>query len=569
MSIKTATPDAAHGFSPVDSGRAIRRAVFLSFGAVVAMASAAIPETVAAGGLTPTAAIMGAGIAATAAVALFLWRQARAISAQKSFWVTATRNRAALDAASVNLMIADADLKITYVVPALEAALAKSARFWATAPTPIDVSNLIGKDIDVFHQRPERTRGMLGQLMKPMNAKIAFDGRDFDLHIVPIFGPEGAKVGFTVEWVERTEALRSGKIIAGVIASALRGDFRHRIDLQDLTPETQAIAVALYEVYDAVDAYLRRIEHVQTAIAEGDLTQRLEGDYSGMFADIAVSMNAALGKLSALVAQIQTTGQALRGSTLEIAQGSADLSSRAESQAASLEETAATMEEMASTVKSNAENAVRSNGQATDASKRAGEGRAIVAQAVAAMDLIQTSATQIADITTLIDSIAFQTNLLALNASVEAARAGEAGRGFAVVASEVRTLAQRSAEAARDIKGLIAKSSAHVDQGVGLVKRSGESLDSIAVSIAELAESIGEISAASREQSTGVEEISSAVMRMDELTQQNAGLAEQSAAAARTLDGQANQLAELVGVFRIGPGAGHAATRGPRAVAAE
>jgi methyl-accepting chemotaxis protein len=566
MSITTTISHEGRGFSPADSGRAIGRAAVLAFGAVVAMASPAIQEAVAAGGLTPVAAIMGAGIIAIAAIAVFLWRQARAISAQKSFWEAATRNRAALDAASVNLMIADADLKITYVVPALDASLAKSAKFWATAPTPIDVSNLIGKDIDVFHQRPERTRGMLGQLMKPMNAKIAFDGRDFDLHIVPIFGQDGARVGFTVEWVERTEAVRSGKIIAGVIASAMNGDFRQRIDVNDLTPETRAVAVALYEVYDVVDTYLRRIEHVQTAIAEGDLTQRLEGDYSGLFADIALSVNAAIGKLGSLVAQIQATGEALRGSTLEIAQGSSDLSSRAESQAASLEETAATMEEMASTVKSNAENAIRSNAQAADASKRAGEGKGIVAQAVSAMDLIATSAAQIADITTLIDSIAFQTNLLALNASVEAARAGEAGRGFAVVASEVRTLAQRSAEAARDIKGLIAKSSAHVEQGVDLVKRSGESLDSIAVSIAELAESISEISAASREQSTGVEEISGAVMRMDELTQQNAGLAEQSAAAARTLDGQASQLAELVGVFRIGA---TTATGGQHAIAAE
>jgi len=193
----------------------------------------------------------------------------------------------------------------------------------------------------------------------------------------------------------------------------------------------------------------------------------------------------------------------------------------------------------------------------------------VVAQAVSAMDLIEKSSVRIADITTLIDSIAFQTNLLALNASVEAARAGEAGRGFAVVASEVRTLAQRSAEAARDIKGLISESATHVTQGVDLVQRTGQSLDSIAASIAELAESIGEISAASREQSSGVEEISTAVMRMDELTQQNAGLAEQSAAAARMLDGQATQLAEIVDVFRLDRRAATARAGAPRMMAAE
>jgi methyl-accepting chemotaxis protein len=175
----------------------------------------------------------------------------------------------------------------------------------------------------------------------------------------------------------------------------------------------------------------------------------------------------------------------------------------------------------------------------------------VVSQAVVAMDEIEKSSSRIAEITSLIDSIAFQTNLLALNASVEAARAGDAGRGFAVVASEVRLLAQRSAEAARDIKGLIAESSSHVGKGVDLVQRTGSALDAITSAIVDLAAKMGEITAATREQNAGVEEISAAVMRMDELTQQNAGLAEGSATAARALEGYAVRLAELVEVFRV------------------
>ncbi len=212
------------------------------------------------------------------------------------------------------------------------------------------------------------------------------------------------------------------------------------------------------------------------------------------------------------------------------------------------------MEEMASTVRSNAENAERANAKASDASRRAVDGRSVVSETVTAMDRIEKSSGRISDITALIDSIAFQTNLLALNASVEAARAGEAGRGFAVVASEVRTLAQRSADAAREIKELIAESSTHVSSGVELVNRSGEALDGITAAITSLAESIAEISSASREQSAGVEEISSAVTRMDEMTQQNAGLAEQSATAARALETQAAELGELVSVFRLDNG---------------
>ncbi len=538
-------------FSPAAFARTLKIGLGVTVLAVGAAASEAVYEAAYAAGSPLAAGVSVAALVAVLGASVALWRQSRRVAGLKQAFIQAARSRAALDVASANIMIADEDMTITYVMPALEQSLAKSRAFWASKAEPIDVSKLIGLKMDVFHERRDQTRSMVGRLERPMNAKIAFDQRHFDLHISPIITPEGARTGFVVEWVEKTDEMRANLKIASIIKAAMAGDFAARVSLDDLTPETRAIAAALYDVYGVIDAYMREIDGALSAMAEGDLTRRMNDRHEGVFATLAQSVNETIGRLSELVGQMQETGAALRRSTAEIAEGSQELSGRAESQAASLEQTAATMEQMASTVKSNADNAVRSNAQAGDASKRAGEGKQIVAQAVSAMDLIEKSATRIADITTLIDSIAFQTNLLALNASVEAARAGEAGRGFAVVASEVRTLAQRSAEAARDIKGLISESSTHVTQGVELVQRSGQSLDSIAASIAELAESISEISAASREQSSGVEEISTAVMRMDELTQQNAGLAEQSAAAARTLDGQATQLADLVGFFRL------------------
>jgi methyl-accepting chemotaxis protein len=287
-------------------------------------------------------------------------------------------------------------------------------------------------------------------------------------------------------------------------------------------------------------------------LAAGELGHRISGDFPAAYVKLRDDLNNALASLDESIGAIGVDAETLRRAAGEIASASENLSSRAESQAASLEETAATVQEMSSTVRSNADNAERSTGLGQEASKQAAEGKAVAAEALSAMERIEQSATKITDITTLIDAIAFQTNLLALNASVEAARAGEAGKGFAVVASEVRSLAQRSAEAARDIKGLIAESAGHVGEGVKLVQRTDAALDRIAEGIREVADKIAEISAATREQSTGVEEIASAVAQMDQMTQQNAAVADETASAAKALDSQAGRLFTLVSAFRTG-----------------
>ncbi|RQR37228.1 methyl-accepting chemotaxis protein [Burkholderia sp. Bp9142] len=267
---------------------------------------------------------------------------------------------------------------------------------------------------------------------------------------------------------------------------------------------------------------------------------------------LLVALGDMKARLTETIAEIQTTTHSIAVGTGEIAQGNLDLSQRTEEQAASLQETAASMEQITSTVKQNADNARQANALVTHAKEATELGGAAVQEVVETMRQISDGSVRIADITVVIESIAFQTNILALNAAVEAARAGEEGRGFAVVASEVRSLAQRSAAAAKDIKGLIATSVERVGSGGRLVEAAGARMTEIVRSIDRVADIMGEVSAASAEQSTGIEQIGLAVAQMDEVTQQNAALVEQAAAAASSLDEQAARLRAAVSVFRLG-----------------
>ncbi len=498
------------------------------------------------------------GAAAVAVLSRRLWRRTGVLLSLSERLDEAERNRQALDHSTANTMIADSDLNIVYVMPALEKSLARSAAWWRSQPSNVDATKLVGRNIDVFHKMPDRIRAMLRSMTDVYVTRIAFDGRSFELRVTPLCDHAGANNGFVVEWVEKTQEIANARRIAEVIEAAGQGDFSKRLDESALPPESRDIAAGVNRICGIVDDFCGHLLERLTAFADGDLTRREGMEGAGRFGEICDALQTATERLGALVGQIKATGGELGSATRQIAESSGDLSSRAESQAASLEETAATMHEMASTVRSNAENAERSSATAREAAERAVAGRAIVADAVTAMDRIQDSAGRISEITALIDSIAFQTNLLALNASVEAARAGEAGKGFAVVASEVRLLAQRSAEAARDIKTLIAESGGHVGEGVKLVQRTGEALEGLAAGIAEVAGKVEEITAATREQTAGVEEISSTITQLDELTQQNAALAEESAGAARSLDGQAERLFDLVAAFRIDEGAARA-----------
>ena len=284
-------------------------------------------------------------------------------------------------------------------------------------------------------------------------------------------------------------------------------------------------------------------------VAQGDLAapEQSAGVPVGLMAELAAMRQA----LRTLVGQVRDSTVAITHASGEIAQGNNDLSGRTEQQASALEETAASMEELSSTVQQNAANAQQASTLAVGAAQVAQQGGAVVGEVVATMKGINDSSQRIADIIGVIDSIAFQTNILALNAAVEAARAGEQGRGFAVVASEVRTLAQRSADAAKEIRGLIQTSVERVAQGSALVDRAGNTMEEVVASIGRVSAIVAEISAASSEQSAGVSQVGEAVMHMDQATQQNAALVEESAAAADSLRLQAQELLQAVALFRL------------------
>ncbi|MGP9764778.1 methyl-accepting chemotaxis protein [Halomonas sp. AOP13-D3-9] len=287
------------------------------------------------------------------------------------------------------------------------------------------------------------------------------------------------------------------------------------------------------------------------AIAEADLTNPLPEAGKNEIGRLFGAMGTMQQNLTTIVRRVREGSNEIHHGTREIASGNADLSSRTEQQAASIQQTAASMEEMTATVKQNADNARQASTLAADASTTAERGGDVVAQVVQTMHGISTSSKKVADITSVIDSIAFQTNILALNASVEAARAGEQGRGFAVVAGEVRNLASRSADAAKEIKTLIDASVTQIQQGSTLVEQAGTTMSDVVTAVRRVTDIMDEISAASQEQSDGIEQVSQAVGQMDQVTQQNAALVQQATAAAASLEEQANRLEQAVAVFKL------------------
>jgi len=291
-------------------------------------------------------------------------------------------------------------------------------------------------------------------------------------------------------------------------------------------------------------------------LSSGDLTFRLQDAFSAEYENLRTDYNAAMAKLQETMSTVINRTDGLRSGSNEITQSSDDLSKRTEQQAASLEETAAALDQITATVKKTAEGAVQARGVVETAKNDAEQSAAVVREAVGAMGKIEESSRQIGQIIGVIDEIAFQTNLLALNAGVEAARAGDAGKGFAVVASEVRALAQRSAEAAKEIKTLISASAQQVAQGVDLVGKTGKALGRIATQVAQINGVVGEIAASAQEQATGLHEVNSAVNQMDQVTQQNAAMVEQATAAAHSLREETDALTDLIGQFRVGDGVG-------------
>jgi len=339
--------------------------------------------------------------------------------------------------------------------------------------------------------------------------------------------------------------------ILALAGAAANGDFSQRGDAQAFSHDFRGMVEGLNALMQTTDANLAELSRLLRAIAAGDLSTRMVGHFHGVFAQMRDDADATVDQLRAIVGRIQESTGAINVAASEIAAGNDDLSRRTEQQAASLEETAASMEELTSTVRQNAEHARKADALVQVTAQVAGQGGAVVAEVVQTMVGIEASSRRIGDIISVIDGIAFQTNILALNAAVEAARAGEQGRGFAVVASEVRTLAQRSADAAREIKGLIEESVGQVETGAVKVRRAGSTMEEVVASVQQVTQIMAEISAASQEQSAGIDQVSQTVIQMDEATQQNAALVEEANAAARSMESQAQALQGAVAIFKL------------------
>ncbi|TCT23158.1 methyl-accepting chemotaxis protein [Thiobaca trueperi] len=358
--------------------------------------------------------------------------------------------------------------------------------------------------------------------------------------------------------------------IRRIVDAANQGDFSIKLDLAGKQGFAKDIAQLLNQLSDTTEVGLKDVMRVAQALAEGDLTQTITKDYPGLFGETKAGVNTTVANLKDLVSRIREAVDTIGTASNEIATGNQDLSQRTEEQASSLEETASSMEELTSTVKQNADNARQASQLAISASDVALKGGTVVSASVETMAAISESSNKIADIIGVIDGIAFQTNILALNAAVEAARAGEQGRGFAVVAAEVRNLAQRSANAAKEIKTLIGDSVAKVDAGTVQVNEAGQRMTEIVQSIKRVTDLVAEISAASNEQSSGIEQVNQAIIQMDDVTQQNAALVEEAAAAAESLEEQAQKLASVVAVFKLDQGGmrsmseSHSAALAPR-----
>ncbi|MBX9913649.1 MAG: MCP four helix bundle domain-containing protein [Pseudomonadaceae bacterium] len=473
------------------------------------------------------------------------------------------RVKIALDNVSSNVMIADNDRNIIYMNKTVLTMLQNAESDLRKVLPSFDSNKLLGGSIDQFHKNPEHQKRLLATFTSTYKAQIMVGPRTFALVANPVLTEAGERLGSVVEWADRTIEVGVEQEVAGLVNAAGAGDFTQRIDTDNKEGFFLNLATGLNQLMATSDKGLQDVVRVLGALAEGNLTQRIDAEYQGTFGQLKDFSNETSQSLSNMLGQIRESADTIYTAASEIATGNADLSARTEQQASSLEETASSMEELTSTVKLNADNARQANSLAANASEVAITGGAVVQQVVHTMTAINDSARKISDIIGVIDGIAFQTNILALNAAVEAARAGDQGRGFAVVAAEVRTLAQRSAAAAKEIKTLISDSVDKVDTGNALVAKAGVTMGEIVVAIKRVTDIMSEIAAASSEQSTGIEEVNGAVSQMDEMTQQNAALVEQAAAAAESMQEQASVLSQAVAVFKF-DNAGASNSHAPR-----
>lgn len=454
------------------------------------------------------------------------------------------RVKNALDNVTTNVMIADNDGFIVYMNKSVNEMLSRAEADVRKVLPNFDVRRLMGANFDGFHKNPAHQRNLLGSLRGTHHTQISVGGRTFALTANPIVDDKGVRVGSVVEWKDRTDEVFVESEINTLVDAAVAGDFTRRVVMEGKTGFFKTLGEGINRLVQTSDTGLNEVGRVLSAMSQGDLTQRVAGDFQGTFAMLRDDTNGTCEKLAQLIGDVRGAADNLSSASEEVSATAQSLSQSSSEQAASVEQTSASIEQMSASITQNSENAKVTDGMATKASKEAAEGGEAVGKTVTAMK-------QIADKISIIDDIAYQTNLLALNAAIEAARAGEHGKGFAVVAAEVRKLAERSQVAAQEI-GELAGSS------VDMAERAGKLLEQMVPSIKKTSDLVQEITAASEEQSSGVSQINGAMNQLNQTTQQNASASEELAATAEEMSGQAEQLQQLMSFFKLAAGGGQA-----------
>ncbi len=464
--------------------------------------------------------------------------------------VKMTRLQQAVETTSTALMVADEQFNIVYMNPSVKRVLKAAEPEIKKSLPQFNADQLQGQCIDFFHKNPAHQRQLLTQLKSPHDASLMLGDSHFDLTAGTIRDSKEEILGFVVEWRDMTDQVMAENEVQKLVGAAKQGDLKERLSLEGKEGFFLSLAQGLNEFVQIVDAVLDDIDAVVSKMAQGDLSGRMDANYEGQYLNISDSVNDSVDRLNGIVSQLLVSTEGVRAANQEISTGNNQLSERTEKQSSGLEETASSMEELASNVRNTADNSRQADQLSSLARESAAKGGEVVKRTVSSMTEINEASRKIAEIIGVIDDIAFQTNLLALNASVEAARAGEQGRGFAVVATEVRNLAQRSATSAKEIKELIEDSVKKVQAGSELVNESGVTLDDIIANVKKVSDLISDIAAATEEQSSGIDQINRAITELDEITQQNAALAEETASSAESSLDSVGQMVQVMSFFQ-------------------
>ena len=461
------------------------------------------------------------------------------------------RIKVALDCVSSCVLVTDNEQRIRYLNHAARSLFESHAERLATAVEGFDPQQLEGRALADLHPSPDTFASLLAEIVESHHERIELAGLFFDLSAAGVRDAEDRRLGAVVEWRDVSGEVTAENEVRSLVDAARQGNLAARAQLGDKQGFLRALTQAVNELLDVNQAFVNDLLELFEALSSGDLRQRLSKHYDGDFAILKDNANRTIDQLASVLSSIQTSSLSLRDGVRQIAEGNDSLNDRTQQQAASLEETSASMEQMTGLVQNSAESARDATELSAEASDTAEKGGAVVAEAVEAMASVSEASGKIESIVSLIDEIAFQTTLLALNAAVEAARAGDAGRGFAVVASEVRTLAQRSADAAKQIGSLIKDTVDRVERGTERVNRSGETLQEIVHSVRKVNNMIAEIATSAEEQSLGIEQVNKAVMQMDEMTQKNAHLVQRAASSSNDLEKLAAGMTDQVAFFQL------------------